>query len=161
MFVSSLTNSDFSSFWLYPNFCHKKHLVFFFLNKLRLFDKNSALFIFQCTICAFGADCVFIFTQFLPLLRGFYCLTDSLFIISHFHVFVKYFFKLFWSFLFLPDFPVASQRTWLLYHIRLSLSRLFLKFFNLFFKPRASRRQLIYNTTFDMKSQAFSCGNIV
>ena len=88
MFVSSLTNSDFSSFWLYANFCHKKHLVFFFLNKLRLFDKNSALFIFQCTMCVQ-------FTQFLPLLRGFYCLTDSLFIISHFRVFVKYFFKLF------------------------------------------------------------------
>lgn len=117
MFVSSLTNSDFSSFWLYPNFCHKKHLVFFFLNKLRLFDKNSALFIFQCTICAFGADCVLKttmptyyvdhwhcpffnvqFTQFLPLLRGFYCLTDSLFIISHFRAFVKYFFKTFLSF---------------------------------------------------------------
>ena len=61
MFVSSLTNSDFSSFWLYPNFCHKKHLVFFFLNKLRLFDKNSALFIFQCTIYTIFTS----FTRFL------------------------------------------------------------------------------------------------
>ena len=53
--------------------------------------RSLALSIFQCTMCV-------LFTQFLPLLRGFYCLTGSLFIISHFRAFVKYFFKTFLSF---------------------------------------------------------------
>ena len=139
MFVSSLTNSDFSSFWLYPNFCHKKHLVFFFLNKLRLFDKNSALFIFQCTICAFGADCVFIFTQFLPLLRGFYCLTDSLFIISHFRAFVKYFFKTFLSFFVFPWLSCRFSANLIIISHSLEFVKTFFKVFLTFFQvPRLS-----------------------
>ena len=118
MFVSSLTNSDFSSFWLYPNFCHKKHLVFFFLNKLRLFDKNSALFIFQCTICAFGADCVLKTTMPTYYVDHWHC--------PFFNVQCVYFLHNFY--LFYEVFTV-SLTAYLLYHTFMCLSSTFLKLF--------------------------------
>ena len=118
MFVSSLTNSDFSSFWLYPNFCHKKHLVFFFLNKLRLFDKNSALFIFQCTMCAFGAYCVLKTTMPTYYVDHWHC--------PFFNVQCVYFLHNFY--LFYEVFTV-SLTAYLLYHTFVRLSSTFLKLF--------------------------------
>ena len=125
MFVSSLTNSDFSSSFYIRISVIKNTWFFSFLASFACFDKNSALFIFQCTMCAFGACCVlkttmptyyvihwhcpFFNVQCLPLFQGFYCLIDSLFIISHFRVFVKYFFKTFWSFLFLLDRRLSAN----------------------------------------------------
>ena len=147
MFVSSLTNSDFSSFWLYPNFCHKKHLVFFFLNKLRLFDKNSALFIFQCTMCAFGADCVLKTTMPTYYVDHWHC--------PFFNVQCVYFLHNFY--LFYEVFTV-SLTAYLLYHTFMCLSSTFLKLFKFFrfsltFLPLLS--ELDYYITFAWVCQDF------
>ena len=67
-----------SSFFLNPNFCHKKLKFLYFTHLFDVLDKNSALFIFQGTFC---------------------CLIgDSLVILTHPFTFVNTFFKIFFNF---------------------------------------------------------------
>ena len=131
--LSELVSSNFRTFKVpltffvivIPNFCHKKLIVFV---NFSFTDKNSALFIFQCTIFL---DCVLKTTKvssdfFSKALSIFQC-----------------------TILRCPHFVTA----YLLYHICFGLSSFFSKLFQksfseLFFRLTALNRRLIYFTTF-------------
>ena len=107
MFFSSLLNSDYS-FVCFPNFCHKKLFCF---REYLFTAKNSALFIFQCTICldSFSVNAC-------P--SG--SLADSLIILPYYSLFVNTFFEK--NFIFLCPCFVAPYVVLLCMHCTLYIA---------------------------------------
>ena len=103
MFFSSLLNSDFS-FVCFPNFCHKKLFCF---REYLFTDKNSALFIFQCTICldSFSVNAC-------P--SG--SLADSLIILPYYFLFVNTFFEIIFCLYVFTNKPSFSTHVLYLSH---------------------------------------------
>ena len=120
MFFSSLLNSDFS-FVCFPNFCHKKLFCF---REYLFTDKNSALFIFQCTICldSFSVNAC-------P--SG--SLADSLIILPYYSLFVNTFFEKKFIFLcpcFVVPYVVSLFERCILYiaYIKIITQKIFMFF---------------------------------
>ena len=108
--------------WLFfviviPNFCHKKLIVFV---NFSFTDKNSALFIFQCTIIF---DCLSAFSRCPLSWQLIYYITSVLVCQAFFQNFFKKNFRAFLS------LNRPQQTTYLFYYIPPSLSILFFDFF--------------------------------